>query len=224
MTETITLPDDTTIGVGDMTSRQAMICIAKSIPILANGERLVIERTSEGWNGITQRSKSNARDFVSFCGEHYTMTKDNNYTLLLSGVSLIINEARNASVRAINSIMSATYWEIGRMIVENEQKGKNRAGYGEKIIKGLSKDLTDCFGKGFSARNLRQMRQFYISKPIWQTPSAKLKESTKQQTLSAEFSFTDLGLCLLLPWSCYGRNSGTVVQHLFGSARWREDC
>ena len=114
------------------------------------------------------------------------MTKDNNYTLLLSGVSIIINEARNASVRAINSIMTATYWEIGRMIVENEQKGKKRAGYGEKIIKGLSKDLTDCFGKGFSARNLRQMRQFYISKPIWQTPSAKLKESTKQQTLSAK--------------------------------------
>jgi len=56
MTETITLPDGTTIGVGSMTSRQAMMCIAKSVHILANGERLVIERTSEGWNVITSRS------------------------------------------------------------------------------------------------------------------------------------------------------------------------
>jgi hypothetical protein len=50
MTETITLPDGTTIGVNNLTSRQAMVCIAKSVPILANGERLVIERTSKGWD------------------------------------------------------------------------------------------------------------------------------------------------------------------------------
>lgn len=50
MTETITLPDGTTIGVSNMTSRQAMVCIAKSVPILANGERLVIDRTQKGWD------------------------------------------------------------------------------------------------------------------------------------------------------------------------------
>ena len=56
MAETITLPDGTTIGVGNLTSRQSMICIAKSVPILENGERLVIERTSEGWNVTTTRN------------------------------------------------------------------------------------------------------------------------------------------------------------------------
>jgi hypothetical protein len=56
MTELITLPDGTTIGVGNMTSRQSMVCIAKSVPILEMGERLVIERTPEGWDVTTSGS------------------------------------------------------------------------------------------------------------------------------------------------------------------------
>jgi hypothetical protein len=72
--------------------------------------------------------------------------------------------------------MVNTYFEIGRMIVEDEQKGKNRAAYGEKTLEELSKRLTADFGKGFSLRNLEQMRFFYITystPPIPQTLSAE---------------------------------------------------
>ncbi len=89
------------------------------------------------------------------------MAKDKEYSSLLSGVSQIINEARGATVKTVNSIMTATYWEIGRTIVENEQKGKKRADYGEEILKVLSADLRQQFGRGFGVDNLQRMRLFY---------------------------------------------------------------
>ncbi|GBU15189.1 hypothetical protein AwPolaro_05670 [Polaromonas sp.] len=72
------------------------------------------------------------------------------------------------------ALMTASYWEIGRRIVEAEQKGKRRAGYGEQLIARLSLDLTQRFGRGFSARNLEQMRQFFLIWLIAQTVSAQL--------------------------------------------------
>lgn len=80
--------------------------------------------------------------------------------------------------------MVGTYFEIGERIVENEQGGKERAAYGKEIIKTLSKVLTKEFGKGFSERNLEQMRQFYLvySKP--QTPSAESKKTRHDFKLS----------------------------------------
>ncbi|MBI4354328.1 MAG: hypothetical protein HY595_03745, partial [Candidatus Omnitrophica bacterium] len=73
----------------------------------------------------------------------------------------------------VNAIITATYWEIGRRIVEYEQSGKKRAEYGEALLKRLSSDLTSKFGRGFSERNLEQMRLFYLGWPISQTVSAK---------------------------------------------------
>jgi predicted nuclease of restriction endonuclease-like (RecB) superfamily len=73
--------------------------------------------------------------------------------------------------------MSLTYFEIGRMIVEEEQKGELRANYGKQIIKTLSVKLTKDFGQGFSMRNIEQMRQFYIAYSIPQTVSAEFKLS-----------------------------------------------
>jgi len=73
--------------------------------------------------------------------------------------------------------MSLTYFEIGRMIVEEEQKGELRANYGKQIIKTLSIKLTKDFGQGFSMRNIEQMRQFYIAYSIPQTVSAEFKLS-----------------------------------------------
>ena len=70
----------------------------------------------------------------------------------------LLKEARNSVVRTINKTMVYTYFEIGRTIVEEEQKGKERAEYGKQIIKELSKRLTREFGKGFSTTNLKQMR------------------------------------------------------------------
>ena len=75
--------------------------------------------------------------------------------------------------------MTASYWEIGRRIVEAEQQGKRRAGYGEQLMERLSSDLTRQFGRGFSRQNLQQMRSFFLTRPIRQTVSGKLDTLNK---------------------------------------------
>ncbi|MBQ6210820.1 MAG: DUF1016 family protein [Prevotella sp.] len=84
----------------------------------------------------------------------------------ISGIKVLINEARQHVVRSVNTVMVITYWEIGRRIVEEEQNGSNRAEYGKYIIESLSKALVEDFGKGFSSPNLRNFRQFYVTFPI----------------------------------------------------------
>jgi len=89
----------------------------------------------------------------------------------------ILQSARDNVYRHINFVMVEAYWHIGKQIVEDEQRGKDRAEYGAYLIKELSSRLTQDFGKGFSQRNLRNMRQFYVYFPIWQTVSAQLSWS-----------------------------------------------
>ena len=84
------------------------------------------------------------------------------YDEVLGRIVSLLEAARRASARSVNTIMTTTYWEIGRRIVEGEQKGSRRAGYGEALIPSLSRDLTARFGRGFSLINLRQMRRFYL--------------------------------------------------------------
>ena len=74
----------------------------------------------------------------------------------------LLQNARQQVLRTVNSTMVYTYFEIGRIIVEEEQNGKERAEYGKQLLKGLSEELKKEFGKGFSLRNLEQMRQFYL--------------------------------------------------------------
>ena len=115
------------------------------------------------------------------------------YDGLLQGVVRLLEEARITSARSVNAIMTATYWEIGHRIVEREQEGRRRAGYGEALIERLAADLTAEFGRGFSRSNLWQMRDFYMAWPIMQAVPAQL-ESTRLpqrgeqtlQTLSGE--------------------------------------
>jgi len=76
-------------------------------------------------------------------------------------IVLLLENARSQMVRSINHTMVHTYFEIGKLIIENEQKGKTRAGYGETLLAELSERLTNQFGKGFSVTNLKQMRSFY---------------------------------------------------------------
>ena len=94
------------------------------------------------------------------------------YSAMLDRVVRLIDEARHASARTVNAVMTATYWLIGRHVVEFEQQGKLRAEYGEELLKRLATDLTSRYGRGFSERNLEQMRLFYQSRPISQTVSA----------------------------------------------------
>lgn len=77
-------------------------------------------------------------------------------------IAKLLTQARNSVVQTINKTMVQTYFEIGRMIVEEEQDGNIRAEYGKQVLIELSKKLTNEFGKGFSRRNLEQMRQFYL--------------------------------------------------------------
>ena len=81
----------------------------------------------------------------------------------LQGVSKVLAKARKNAKTAVNLSMVYAYFEIGRMIVEEEQHGANRAAYGKQILKELSAYLTKIYGKGFSVTNLKQMRQFYLT-------------------------------------------------------------
>ena len=119
-----------------------------------------------------------------------------NYNNLLDRIGSILVEARTNAVREINKAQVLAYWEIGREIVDFEQKGKVRAEYGEELIKRLSEDMTEKFGKGFSEMNLRNMRRFYLEFPIQiqqtlsvksQKPETVSRKSSIPQTLSAEW-------------------------------------
>lgn len=138
----------------------------------------------------------------------------NKYFVLIKRLADIIHSARTTAVRQINKAQVLAYYEIGRELVEFEQKGKKKAAYGEELIIRLSKDMTKKFGRGFSKTNLFLMRQFYLEYsgkfqtlsgifPIRQTVSAKsLKSETVsrksliQQTESVKFE-------PMLSWSHY---------------------
>ena len=102
------------------------------------------------------------------------------YGVLVTGISELLIQARRMSVRSTNSILTATYWEIGRRIVEFEQGGKARAEYGEGLLKRLGKDLIAQHGRGFSWRNLFRMRGFYLAWEILPTPSAIFEARVRQ--------------------------------------------
>lgn len=114
----------------------------------------------------------------------------------LNKIANLIIEARNKVKTNINLTMVYTYFDIGRMIVEEEQRGKGRAEYGEYVIPQLSNYLTDKFGKGFSETNLFQMRKFYNIYSIASIP----------QTVSEELKnlpVTVTGRSFFLSWSHY---------------------
>ena len=110
------------------------------------------------------------------------------YQAMLTDITGLLEQARRAAARTVNTIMTHTYWQIGQMIVEFEQGGQDRAAYGQEVLKRLSADLSRQFGRGFSERNLQYMRLFYVTWPKSQTPSAKSSDEAEQ---------------FPLPWSHY---------------------
>jgi len=82
------------------------------------------------------------------------------YEAIRAGIVEILKSARSAAARNVNSIMAAVYWEIGRRIVESEQRGRRRADYGERLIERLSAGLTKQFRGGLGTINLWRMRAF----------------------------------------------------------------
>jgi predicted nuclease of restriction endonuclease-like (RecB) superfamily len=128
------------------------------------------------------------------------------YRPLLAGIAKVLNEARRQAARSANAILTVTYWEIGRRIVEFEQRGKKRAKYGIALLERLSEDLTKKFGKGFSVDNLENMRLFYLAYPhdrISETLSRKLNGQRNSETPSRNLSVQELAAFFTLSWSHY---------------------
>jgi predicted nuclease of restriction endonuclease-like (RecB) superfamily len=118
------------------------------------------------------------------------------YSAVHCEIVLLLDSARRTAARSVNVVMTATYWEIGRRIVELDQGGQDRATYGEALIERLARDLTKRFGRGFSRQNIQQMRSFYLA---WQS-------SEIRQTVSGESVDVSVASKLFpLPWSAYVR-------------------
>lgn len=94
------------------------------------------------------------------------VSKAGSVDAVYSGIKKILEEARSRAYRAVNFAMVQAYWNIGRVIVEEEQKGKTKADYGQSLIQELAKRLTREYGKGFTQTNLWYMRQFFMIFPI----------------------------------------------------------
>lgn len=85
---------------------------------------------------------------------------------LIQNIAQIIEQAKSQVRQTVNTAMVQSYWEIGRLLVEDEQQGEERAKYGKAILQNVSERLTAMYGKGFDVRNLRNMRSFYLTFPI----------------------------------------------------------
>lgn len=90
-----------------------------------------------------------------------------NSSHLFAEIREVLVTARRTAYKAVNFAMVTAYWNVGRLIVEDEQQGNTRAEYGKAILADLAKRLTDEFGKGFDERELRRIRQFYLVFPKW---------------------------------------------------------
>ena len=117
------------------------------------------------------------------------------YNDIQSDIVALLEGARASAVRSVNTLMTATYWEIGRRIVAFEQGGADRAEYGEALVRRLAADLSHRFGRGFGYRNLAQMKAFYLAWPAGEIV----------QTASALFELPLLASRFPLPWSAYVR-------------------
>jgi predicted nuclease of restriction endonuclease-like (RecB) superfamily len=151
------------------------------------------------------------------------------YAGVLNRIVVLLDAARRASARAVNALMTATYWEMGRRIVQHEQHGQHRAGYGEEMLPRLSTDLTKRFGRGFSVDNLERARKFYLTfssakisaTPLRISPSGGLTPISatalrKSQNTEMVEHLRSIAERFPLPWSHYTRllrlRSGYAVE------------
>ncbi|WP_348823069.1 PDDEXK nuclease domain-containing protein [Flavobacterium aestuarii] len=138
------------------------------------------------------------------------MANDLQNKVIFKQVAELLQNARQQVLRTVNSTMVYTYFEIGRIIVEEEQNGKDRAEYGKQLLKGLSEQLTKEFGKGFSVDNLQNMRKLYLVYSISETVSSISKDvNQKYETVSSisknqdHVELSKLSLNFILTWSHY---------------------
>jgi predicted nuclease of restriction endonuclease-like (RecB) superfamily len=106
------------------------------------------------------------------------------YQALIDLIADCLTQGRVQAAKQVNAVLLQTYWQIGHYIVEFEQSGQERAEYGSRLLNQLSKDLKAAHGRGFSRRNVLDMRRFYLTYPKWQTVSAKLSWSHYTELLA----------------------------------------
>ena len=111
--------------------------------------------------------------------------KDDEINSIFDNIKDLVIISRNRVYSAVNTEMLSLYWNIGKAIMEIQQ-GDERASYGETVLEKISQKLTAEFGKGFSSRNLRTMRKFYLMYPIWKTVSSKLSWSHYLELIKIE--------------------------------------
>jgi predicted nuclease of restriction endonuclease-like (RecB) superfamily len=148
------------------------------------------------------------------------------YEDLVKAVTGLLAAARRQAARSVNAILTATYWEIGRRIVEFEQGGRKRASYGEELLERLSRDLTKRFGRGFGVSHVKTMRQFYLmyADPLnRQSTIGRSGADEKRQSVIGESkpvaatrpapSLTTISNALPLSWTHYVRLLRTRDDH-----------
>ncbi len=128
----------------------------------------------------------------------------NSYQELISKIGLSIDEGRRLAARNVNSVLVATYWSVGRWIVEFEQRGQDRAAYGEMLIERISQDLTKRYGKGWGDNQLLDIRQFYLTYRSLEKPHTVCGElGTSNIALPKTKSTSIPPQTLSLSWSHY---------------------
>jgi predicted nuclease of restriction endonuclease-like (RecB) superfamily len=159
------------------------------------------------WDRKRFMSKPSDKSKTSKGIQHKAADYDN----VLSGVVELLDMARRASARVVNTLMTATYWEIGRRIVEHEQAGQKRAGYGEEVVIKLSRDLTQRFGRGFGPAQVAAMRQFHLTFPLPDNFQSVIGKSEILQSVIGKSSagaverLSPVAHALPLPWTHYVR-------------------
>ena len=143
-----------------------------------------------------------------------------NLNSLINDLRELVRSARQAAATTVNTLQVLTNFEIGRRIVEHEQQGKTRAGYGQELLKTLSRRLTEEFGRGFSPVNLSQMRRFFLTwkdrvlpatnrvlpaaknrGQIFQLPTEKLVQASDQSQIPQKLG--ESPHCFTLSWTHY---------------------
>lgn len=133
-------------------------------------------------------------------------TMDIGYRQFAEDIAQLLVQARRQAARSVNAVLTATYWEIGRRIVEFEQGGQKRAGYGESLLQRLSADLIHRFGRGFSVDHLELMRKFYLSWPpphISESPVRKSKVGEKSESMIRKLPGPEHPGTFPLSWTHY---------------------
>jgi predicted nuclease of restriction endonuclease-like (RecB) superfamily len=124
-------------------------------------------------------------------------------------IVVILESSRRAAARSVNALMTATYWEVGRRVVEFEQDGGNRAAYGQALLVRLSGDLTRRFGRGFGVDNLELMRLFYQTYPPTAISESLIRKSANtgappnSELVIRKFDLDQLATVFPLSWTHY---------------------